>query len=171
VLCLSASCRIAYLGYSTLNMVSNVGIGTIGVATLLVGLPASCDISSRSFSWPGLMFWVGVATRSHDALRQFSSVVFCRFPRFMFAKMLYCFGVASIRVGTLGVAFLVSCLVLSLGSWILSRLRDNRRCDARRRFVSVLSCVFPRLMYALYGIFCWRLDARCRFVSIVSHGV
>jgi hypothetical protein len=26
-------------------------------------------------------------------------------------------------------------------------------------------------MYATYGIFCWRLDARFGFVSIVSHGV
>jgi hypothetical protein len=65
----------------------------------------------------------------------------------------------------------VSCLVVSLGSWILRRLREGRRCDARRRFASVLSCVFTKLVYAICGIFGRRHDARCRFASIVSYSV
>jgi hypothetical protein len=58
-----ASCRIAFVGYSALRMVSNVGVATIGFATLLVGLPASFHIASRGFSWLGLLFYVSVATR------------------------------------------------------------------------------------------------------------
>jgi hypothetical protein len=83
---------------------------------------------------------------------------------------------------------------------ISSRRRDNRGRDARRRFASVVSCGFPgvmnlkstsrrqalrrlasissvlfcaltKLMYAICGIFCQRLDGRCRFVSIESYGV
>jgi hypothetical protein len=119
-------------------------------------------------------------------------------------------GVSTIGFTTFGVALLASYLVVSQGSWILSRLRDDMRCDARRRdgwrrfysvlscgllwfmyivygilnphrhdrhrdarrrFASVFSCAFTKLMYATNGMFCRRLDARCPFVSIVSHGV
>jgi hypothetical protein len=34
----------------------------IGVATLLVGVPSSCQMASVVFSWLGLVFWVGVVT-------------------------------------------------------------------------------------------------------------
>jgi hypothetical protein len=37
--------------------------------------------------------------------------------------------------------------------------------------LDVSSCAFTKLMFAIYGIFYRRLDARCRFVSIVSYGV
>jgi hypothetical protein len=42
--------------FGLVYMVSNVGVGTIGVATLLIGLPASCHIASRGFSWLSLVF-------------------------------------------------------------------------------------------------------------------
>jgi hypothetical protein len=41
----------------------------------------------------------------------------------------------------------------------------------RRQFASVFSCAFTKLMYAVCEMFCRRLDALCRFVCIVSHGV
>jgi hypothetical protein len=58
---------------------------------------------------------------------------------------------------------------------VLSRRHDDRRCDFRRRFSSVLFCDFPRLMHAMYGILCRRCDdrrrdARHRFASVLSCG-
>jgi hypothetical protein len=44
---------------------------------------------------------------------------------------------------------------------VQSRRRDYVHRDARRRFVSVVSFVFP-------GILCSRRDTRCRFASVVS---
>jgi hypothetical protein len=80
-------CWIAFLGYSTLSMASNVGVGTIGVAMLLVGLPTSCHVASRGFSWLGF----GVLRRRRDDMRydvwrRFSSAMYCCFPGLVFAK-------------------------------------------------------------------------------------
>jgi hypothetical protein len=130
----------------------------IGVATLLVGLPASCHIAFRGFSWLGVL-----------CRRRFSSVLSCGFPGSCSLPIASYVGVATIGVTTLGIAFLF-CLVVSLWSWILSSPSD-RRCDARRWFASVLSCAFAKFMFAIFGILCRRLNAWCRFVIIVSYGV
>jgi hypothetical protein len=181
------SCRIASQGDSTLNMVSNVSVG-IGVVTLLVGLPASCHIAYEAFL--GLVFCSESASRCSTSVFQ-RRVLWL--PWAHTRKKWNLVGVASIRVAKLGVGLPASCLVASqahvryrwhlsrsrndrrrdarrrfasfrreprgsidcktkhnkwclvgfLGSWILSRLRVDRRCDDRRRFVSVLSCGFP----------------------------
>jgi hypothetical protein len=57
----SMSSRVSSLAnlcvcYSTLNMVSYVASVATGVATLLVGSPASCHMASEGFSWLGLVF-------------------------------------------------------------------------------------------------------------------
>jgi hypothetical protein len=208
-------------------MMFNDGVVTIGFATLRVGLPALCHIAFRDFSWFGVVSaslreaprrsasvlqlrvsWLpsaharknGIFSRRRndmlcDVRRRFSSVVSGGFLGSCLLPVAPWVGVAMPRV-----ALLVSCLVVSLRSWILSRLRDDRRCHAwrhfatvlscgfpgfmhavygiscrrrggRRRFASVFSCAFTKLMYAICGIFCRRLDARCRFVGIVSYGV
>jgi hypothetical protein len=68
-----------------------------------------------------------------DAWRRFASVVPCVFPGSCSLLIAFYAGFAAIGVATLGVDLLVSCCF----SGIMNRLRDDRRCDARRRFASV----------------------------------
>jgi hypothetical protein len=88
--------------------------------------------------------------------------VSCNFSGLMLATIESWIGIASIRVTTPGVGLPASCILVSLGSWILSRLLYDSRSDARRRFASIVSCGFPRLMYALCEILNRRHDdKRC----------
>jgi hypothetical protein len=89
-----------------------------------------------------LLAWYGVLCQRRDAWRRFASVVSCGFRRLMY--IIY---------------------------EVVSPRRNDRRRDAMRRFASVLSYAFTKLIYAIYGIICRHLDARCRFVSVVSYGV
>jgi hypothetical protein len=61
--------------------------------------------------------------------------------------------------------------VASCGFTVVMNRASALRRRARHRFASALSCAFTKLMYAICGIFSWRLDARCRFVSTVSYVV
>jgi hypothetical protein len=105
-----------------------VGVATIVVATLSVRLPASCPIASRG-----------------------SSTVF----------MKCCVGDTAIGVATLGVFLQTSCDISSLDLSALceiSRRWDDRHRDARRRFVSVVSCGISGIICAIDGILCRRRD-------------
>jgi hypothetical protein len=104
------SYRIVSLDLSTLNMVSNFIVVTIGIETLLVGFPASCHITFPSFS---CLFCV--LSQRRDERRRFSSVIPCGFPGLMLPKMESWVGVA-----TFGVGLLASCIVVSLDheSWV-----------------------------------------------------
>jgi hypothetical protein len=122
-------------------MVCNVGVWTIDVATLLVGLPASYHISSLGFPWLDLfsesesrreasffqrVLWLPwahvsknvilsrrrVVTR-RDARRRFASVVSCGFPGSFSLPMTSWVGVA-----TLGVALLVSWYPWGRECWV-----------------------------------------------------
>jgi hypothetical protein len=143
-------------------------------------------MSCGDFAWLGLLF-----SQRRDAWLRFASVVSCGFSDSYSLPMAFCVGFATIALATLGVGLLESYLcgfleVMNLESasrrqvlrrtasfclrlvlWLLSfhvRLYGilSRRRDERRRFASVLSCGFPRLMYNLYGILSRRRnDRRC----------
>jgi hypothetical protein len=66
-------------------MVSNVGI-----ATLLVGLPASCHSLLEAF-----LAWLGVLSRRRGARRRFASVIFYFFSGSFSLPMAYSFGVVT----------------------------------------------------------------------------
>jgi hypothetical protein len=137
VMARSASCRIVSLDLSTLNILSNVGVGTIHVATLLVGLPASCHIASRVF-----LAWYGVLSRRcdegrHDARRRFSSVVSCGMLGLMFTKMESCVGVASWRS---------SSVCQSRVLWLPRLMFASDGILSRRRFANDVFCGFPGIM-------------------------
>jgi hypothetical protein len=141
----------------------------VGVATLPVGFLTSCHIASRDFSW---LVLVSDSASRREASRRSASVCQCRIlwrPRLMFATD----GLSRRHDNRRWdarrrFAYVVSC---GFPGVMKLRLRDDRRCDARRCFASVLSFTFTKLTHAIRGIFCGRLDGRCRFVSILSYGV
>jgi hypothetical protein len=125
------------------KLVSNVGVGTI-VVLLPVGLLASCHIASRVFSWLGLLFCVGVATRGfttrRDARRRCARVVSC----FMFATG---FILTRRRDDWRRFSGVVSDRIPRL---VYARYFLCRRRDAPRRFARFVPYLFPRLFLALF---------------------
>jgi hypothetical protein len=128
----AASCRIESLGLSML--VSYVGVTTICVATLHVRMPAWCHIASRGFSWLDLVFVISFpASCLVASLGTCSSAI-----------------LDQRRDGQSDGRFAESCLwlpsLMFAADDILNWRRDVSRCDARRRFASVVSCGFPGVM-------------------------
>jgi hypothetical protein len=148
---LSASCRMASPGSSTLNMVSYGGVGNIGVATLGVDLRAmfrmAClwssastivlfstsqrQSSSRGLSLLNFDLSLRLDDRHPNARLRLSDVVSKGIPTFMWAK----YG-------------------------IFCRRREDRRRDARRWFACIVSYGVSSL-FAFFGILCWRRYNRC----------
>jgi hypothetical protein len=114
------------------------------VVTLGVDLPASCLMASRGLIWN---------SESSHARRQFPGVVSDRIPRLIYAKYVLCRHCGDWRLGAAHrcgriVPYGFWRLFLALFS-VLSRRRVDTCRDARRLFVSVVSCGFPVLMYIM----------------------
>jgi hypothetical protein len=127
------------LGLSTLNMVYNECFATIGVTTLLVGLLASCHIAFRSFS---CLVLGSESTSRRVASRRSASVFEHRVVWLPWAHVRKNWILGRRRVDTLGVGLPASYFVVSLESWILSRLRDDalgRSASFCQRLVASLS--------------------------------
>jgi hypothetical protein len=107
------------------------------------------------------VFWRRQDGRRRDAWRRLSNVVSNGLQRFICAK----YGFLRRRRFCYFVSIGVTWIICAKNG-VLWQLRD-----ARRRFASVLSCGFPRIKYALYGILSLRRwDDRRRFAIVVSFG-
>jgi hypothetical protein len=153
-------CRVASRGFCWLDL--EFCVSTSGVATLGAGLPASCRIASQnscseygilfrrrfsrmlSYGAPSLvfaLFWIMCrrwAVRHRGARRCVAGNLY-GFRMLVFACSISCFSVASFDV-----VFFQNPHVRLFG--LLFQRPDDRRCDARRRFSYVVSCVVSRLV-------------------------
>lgn len=148
----AASCRMASRKSSSLDQEFVYGTVTAGVATLGVGLSATCRIPFRcsvckiGLSICGLAVGIGfrsscrMASRSSFSIDLYSSV-----------------GARTIGVAMLGVGSSVSSRLSSRCSFLQhstfhlcrgGRRRGSVRRDVRRRFVNVASNGVPRLLFA-----------------------
>jgi hypothetical protein len=108
--------HISALGVVTV-FIATLGIGlleccsqsSLCVVTLGVGLPESCRMAYRRFYWFHLYFKLGAATRGVG----FPASCFVAFLGSYAQKMVFCVGVASPDVGALVVGSYVSCRMSS----------------------------------------------------------
>jgi hypothetical protein len=120
-------------------------------------------ISVLSCAFTKLMHAIyGILCRRLDARRQFVGVKSYGVSMLLLAWFGIEVGVATVGVATLSVGSIMSCRRASRCSFsyiygIFCRRRESRRCYARRRFVSVVSCGIPGLICAKDVILC-----RCR---------
>jgi hypothetical protein len=139
-------------------------VETTGVKTLGVDFPVSCllvslGLCSQKWNLNSASLW--------NAWRRSASV--CQRRVLWLPRLMLPADCILRRRRDLRLRF-ARCVLLFPWDHESSRLRDDRRCDARGHFASVLSCGFPRLMYALYGILSRRRDDRLRFASVASYG-
>jgi hypothetical protein len=126
----------------------------MGVATLGVGLPASCLLPSLfMYAIYGIL-----SRRRDDRRRRFACVVFSLpWGHVCFIRDRESASRRSAQVCQHRVLWLPCSYVRFFG---VLNCSNYMRFDAWLRFASILSCVFPRFMHDTYGIFSRRRDDR-----------
>jgi hypothetical protein len=131
----------------------SLGVATIAAVTLSVGLPESCRVASRGYSWLNLECWVRVAMAGVGLPAS------CIVASLGSCTLLWNLESVSRQQASprSASASVVSRLLLAwFGIW-------SRRRDAQRGFDNVVSYGMPRLTY---GILCRR-----PFANLVSCGI